>query len=245
MDANLSTHIYELREVVREYPPRVVLDIHELSIRRGELFALVGPSGAGKSTLLRLLGLIESPTRGALHIFGKSVTPQVSLALRRKVAMVFQRSALQTTSVFENVAFGLRIRQQKGIRERVMRTLAQCKIEHLAHAHVRTLSGGEAQRVALARALVVESPVLLLDEPTSNLDPSHVSIIEEVICNLHQQQQTTIILVTHNLFQARRLADRTALLLGGNIIETQPTRDFFEHPQSPLTRAFIDGVMVY
>ncbi|MEZ4661925.1 MAG: ATP-binding cassette domain-containing protein [Caldilineaceae bacterium] len=109
----------------------------------------------------------------------------------------------------------------------------------------RTLSGGEMQRVALARALVLQPDVLLLDEPTANLDPRNVALIESIVADLNQRQGVTVVLVTHNVFQARRLAHRAALMLDGQIVETADKDTFFGNPSDPRTQAFIEGDMVY
>jgi tungstate transport system ATP-binding protein len=116
---------------------------------------------------------------------------------------------------------------------------------HLAQRKARTLSGGEAQRVSLARAMIVEPDVLLLDEPTANLDPYNVGLIEGIVRTLNEQRGTTIVLVTHNVFQARRLAHRVGLLLEGGIVELAGVQDFFESPQDQRTVAFVRGEMVY
>jgi tungstate transport system ATP-binding protein len=115
----------------------------------------------------------------------------------------------------------------------------------LAHQRARTLSGGEAQRVALARAIVLRPDVLLLDEPTANLDPYNVGLIEEIIQRRNREQGTTLVLVTHNVFQAKRLAHRVALMLEGSIVEVTDVETFFESPEDPRTAAFVRGEMVY
>jgi tungstate transport system ATP-binding protein len=115
----------------------------------------------------------------------------------------------------------------------------------LAGARARSLSGGEAQRVALARALIIEPRVLLLDEPTANLDPYNVNLIEDVIRRVNRERGTSMVLVTHNVFQARRLAHRVCLLLNGHLVEVADTAAFFESPSDPRTAAFVRGDMVY
>jgi tungstate transport system ATP-binding protein len=119
------------------------------------------------------------------------------------------------------------------------------RLAHLAKQPVERLSGGEAQRVSLARALVLSPEILFLDEPTANLDPSNVRIIEEIVRRANETQGATIVLVTHNIWQARRLAHRVSLLFEGEIIETAPATEFFNHPQDPRTAAFLSGELVY
>jgi tungstate transport system ATP-binding protein len=115
----------------------------------------------------------------------------------------------------------------------------------MARQRARTLSGGEAQRVALARAIVLQPDVLLLDEPTANLDPYNVGLIEDIVQALNRQREATMVLVTHNVFQAKRLAHRVALLLEGQIVEVSDVETFFESPRDPRTAAFVRGEMVY
>jgi tungstate transport system ATP-binding protein len=234
--------------VEQVYGARTVLRLPSLTILQGEILALVGPSGAGKSTLLRLLALLEEPKRGEilLHSGDRRVSyASASIAERRQIAMVFQRPVLLSRSVRANVAYGLRLRGERDGRERVDGALERVSLMSLANARPRTLSGGEMQRVALARALVLEPRVLLLDEPTANLDPSNVRLIENLVREQHEAYGTTIIMVTHNVFQARRLATRVALLLDGELVESAPAEQFFDAPQDPRTAAFMSGDLVY
>jgi tungstate transport system ATP-binding protein len=144
----------------------------------------------------------------------------------------------------DNVAYGLRVRGLPAD-GRVDAALEQVGLTALAHLPAHKLSGGEQQRAALARALVFDPEVLLLDEPTANLDPYNVGLIEAIIREQNQQRGTTTVLVTHNIFQARRLAHRVGLLLEGKLIELTPTEEFFESPHDPRTAAFVRGEMIY
>ncbi len=238
---------YRLDKVVKSYGGREVLHVDSLEIRWGEIFGIVGPSGSGKSTLLRLLDFLEPPTAGQIRFRNYSVNGSgpVPLAMRRQVTTVFQKPVLLNTTVYGNVAYGMKVRGEKGIESRVKEALARVGLIEFARAPVRTLSGGEAQRVALARAMVVEPQVLLLDEPTANLDPYNVGLIESIVADLNRRKGTTIVLVTHNVFQAKRLARRVALLLEGRIIEVAPAEQFFSAPSDPRTLAFVRGEMVY
>lgn len=239
--------MYQLREVTKEYNGRHVLQVDRLDIARGEIFALVGPSGAGKSTLLRLLNFLEAPTTGRisfLHAEFNSDRP-IPLKLRRRVTTVFQRPLLLNRSVEANVSYGLRLRGQRNSSHRIEAALEEVGLRHMARQRARTLSGGEAQRVALARAIVLQPDVLLLDEPTANLDPYNVGLIEDIIGKLNRERETTLVLVTHNVFQAKRLAHRVALLLEGQIVEITDVDAFFQSPRDPRTAAFVRGEMVY
>ncbi|HEY86098.1 MAG TPA: phosphate ABC transporter ATP-binding protein [Chloroflexi bacterium] len=245
----MSDPIYRIKNLTQAYNGRTVLKIDSLEIYAGEILALVGPSGAGKSTLLRLLNFLEQPTAGKVFFAGGAALngSAPSLEARRKVTTVFQQPALLNRSVGENVAFGLKLRQKskRAAEPLVAQTLERVGLANLAKSSARTLSGGEAQRVALARALVIQPSVLLLDEPTANLDPYNVKLIEKIIRQANQEQGVSVVLVTHNVFQAKRLAHRTAFLLDGKLIEVSDTPAFFNNPQDPRTAAFARGDMVY
>ena len=243
----MSDFVYRLLNVTKEYQGRRVLQVDNLKIERGEVFALVGPSGAGKSTLLRLLNFLEPPSTGRVRFldieFGAS--QPMPLKYRRRVTTVFQRPILLNRSVQANVGYGLSLRGLRDPDGEIEKALEQVGLQALSRQRARTLSGGEAQRVALARAIVLKPDVLLLDEPTANLDPYNVGLIEEIVTKLNREQGTTLVLVTHNVFQAKRLAHRVALMLESQIIEAGDVETFFESPQDPRTAAFVRGEMVY
>lgn len=238
---------YRLESVTKRYDTRDILAIDDLGIHRGDILAIVGPSGAGKSTLLRLLNFLETPSAGCIHFGEVCLEPEgsVPLRVRRRVTTVFQRPILLNRDVWSNVAYGLRLRGHRELHHRVHAALERVGLSHLARQKAPTLSGGEAQRVALARAMVLEPEVLLLDEPTANLDPYNVSLIEDIVRTLNAERGTTIVLVTHNVFQARRLAHRVGLLLNGSLVEEAGVDTFFESPRDPRTQAFVEGRMVY
>jgi tungstate transport system ATP-binding protein len=233
--------IYQLRNLQHRYGDRTVLDLPSLDIERGEILSIIGPSGSGKSTLLRLLQFLEKPASGSIA-FADQVIDSPSLEIRRRVATVFQRPLLLDRSVRANVAFGLQLRRAREIDRAADQALERVGLLKVAHEKARTLSGGEAQRVALARALVLQPDALLLDEPTANLDPYNVGLIENLI---RDHDRMTIVLVTHNIFQAKRLADRVGLLINGQLIELAQADQFFNAPIDPRTRSFINGEMVY
>ncbi len=234
--------LYQLRNVQHRYGDRIILDLPALDIERGEILAIVGPSGSGKSTLLRLLQFLEAPTSGSITFDGAALNGSAPLEVRRRVVTVFQHPALLDRSVYDNVAYGPWLRGRRRSRETIMAALERVGLGNHARARAKTLSGGEAQRVALARSLVLDPAALLLDEPTANLDPYNVGLIEEII---RGHGPMTVVLVTHNTFQAKRLADRVGLLLGGKLVELLPTDRFFNDPTDPRTRSFINGEMVY
>lgn len=238
--------VYEVQGLQKSYNGRVVLDVDRLAIARGEVLALVGPSGAGKSTLLRLLAFLEQPSAGQLRYDGRVTDDEwPGLAQRRTVTMVFQHPQLLRRSVFDNVAYGLRLRRKEFDPADVNAVIRQMGLVHLSSARANTLSGGEMQRVALARALVLKPEVLLLDEPTANLDPYNINLIEEMVQLAATEKDTTVVVVTHNVFQAQRLSDRVGLLLEGKLVEVSDTESFFNNPQREETSAFVRGEIVY
>jgi len=239
--------IVDLRGVSKRYGGILALDRVDLRVKRGEIFTVLGPNGAGKTTLLRIIAGIEHPDAGEIYFGGELVNESKLVEVRRRCTMVFQNTTLFNTTVFNNVAYGLKVRgfSAREIRERVRAALDTVKLNGFEGRRARTLSGGEQQRVSLARALVLETELLLLDEPTANLDPKNVSIIEEVISWLNKQQGTTIIMASHNMFQVEALTDRVAFLIQGRIQEVRRIQDLFESPSEHLASfARLDNVFV-
>lgn len=242
-----AAECYRIEALTKSYNGRKVLDLARLEIHCGEILALVGPSGSGKSTLLRLLNFLEPPSAGRIAYSGEvfDAEHQVSLAARRQVTTVAQRPVLLNRSVRANVAYGLRLRGRQDSAGEIEDALNVVGLLALSRQRARTLSGGEAQRVALARAMVIRPDVLLLDEPTANLDPYNVGMIEQTVRRINQERGATVVLVTHNVFQARRLAHRAGLMLDGQLVELGPVPGFFDAPSDPRTAAFVRGEMVY
>lgn len=240
--------IVRLKDITKSYGDRKVLEMNALELGRGRITALVGPSGSGKSTFLKIINGIEPPCTGAMEFDGEAIRFGRTLPLetRRKMILVFQKSVLFNTTVHENIAYGLQIRgtDKKIIAERVMNILELTGLKDKAQQRALTLSGGEAQRVALARALVTEPRLLLLDEPTSDLDPSNVAIIEKLIRHARDSVHASVVMVTHNMHQAKRLADDIVFIMNGQVIETGSPEKLFTNPDDDLTRAFINGEMI-
>ncbi len=241
----MISKIYQLEDIIHQYNGRPILNIPKLAIHQGEILAIVGPSGAGKSTLLRLLNFLEQPTQGQITFDNQPAMADLPLPQRRRVTTVFQQPLLLKRSVLANLNYGLSLRGEKLAQQTADHWLERLGLTPLANQPARKLSAGEAQRVALARALLIRPDVLLLDEPTANLDPYNVGLIESIIREENTANQTTTVLVTHNIFQARRLAHRTALLIDGRIIEIAPTEPFFTNPTQPKTTAFLSGEIIY
>lgn len=234
---------YRITGLRHQYGDRVVLDVPVLDIARGETLAVIGPSGAGKTTLLRLLQFLERPTAGRIDYAGTPVVIPMPIEISRTVTTVFQRSVMLDRSVRDNVAFGRRLRGGREFAD-VDALLERLALKPLAKAPARSLSGGEMQRVALARAIATGADVLLLDEPAANLDPRNVAIVEAMIKEL-QGRGTTLVFVTHNTHEARRLAARTMVLIDGHLIEVGPTATVFNSPSDQRTQSFLRGDLVY
>ncbi len=228
-----------------------VHSLHNVSvdIATNKVTALIGPSGCGKSTLLRTLNRMHetiSHTRldGKILLDGADILTQDVTRLRKRVGMVFQRPNPFPKSIFDNVAFGLRVNGHKGkLKEQVEKSLHRAalweEVKDRLNKSAYGLSGGQQQRLCIARALAVDPEVLLLDEPCSALDPISTAKIEELLFQL--KDVCTIVIVTHNMQQAARVSDSTAFMLLGDLIEFKPTAQLFTTPGDPRTEAYITG----
>ncbi len=219
----------ELKGVSKAYGDKTVLDDIDLRIYGGEILALLGPNGSGKTTILKILSLLEKPTNGEVKIGDEEVTAKNIERIRMLTTMVFQKTTLFSTSVYNNVAYGLKIRKipRKTRDQEVRKALELVKLHGFENRSAKKLSGGEQQRVAIARALVLKPKLLLLDEPIANLDPKNASILEDIISTINLELETTIIIATHNMFQAKTLPQRVALINDGRIAEIGQTSEIF------------------
>jgi len=225
------------------YGERAILENINLSVDRGEVFALIGPTGAGKTTLLRIIDLLEVPSAGEIYVDGRCIprSGKQRLEIRRRMSFIHQKPQVFNLSVYDNVACGLRWRgeEKDRIAGKVDRILEMVGLEGYKNRNARTLSGGEAQRVALARSLVLEPEVLLLDEPTANLDPVSTAKIEQLISYVARQRNTTMIMATHDMSQGQQLADRIGVLLDGRLVQTGNATDIFRSPQNEEVAHFV------
>ena len=216
----MTWHV-EFKEVTKRYGDIVALTNVNLQIQKGEIFTLLGPNGSGKTTALRIMACIDTPTQGEFYFAGDKVTETIRQNMRVQSTLVFQRTILFNTTVYKNLTYGLKLRghSKTDMNEEIQAALKLVKLEGYEQRVARSLSGGEQQRVSLARALVLKTELLLLDEPTANLDPQSAAIIEDTITRVNQDRGTTVVLATHNLFQAETLTERGAILLDGQIFE--------------------------
>jgi len=213
-----------------------IIDRLSFTLASNAVTVLLGPNGAGKSVLLRLLHGLLKPTSGTILWGGKPPSD----ALRPRQALVFQRPVLLRRSVAANIRFALGLRRFADREERLQRALELAGLAELARQPARVLSGGEQQRLALARALILDPEVLLLDEPTVSLDPASVQAIEELI-GTARRTGIMVVLVTHELAQARRMAEQVMFLNRGRMTEFSPAAQFFDNPASKEGRAYVEG----
>jgi polar amino acid transport system ATP-binding protein len=239
-----------LRDLVKKFGSHTVIDHVDLALDDVHCLALIGPSGGGKSTLLRLVAGLEYPTSGEVELNGTRIdyTDEALLRHRRSIGTVFQAYNLfPHLTALQNITLPLEKvhgRSREEARELAEGTLRRFQLLEHAHKRPAELSGGQRQRVAIARAISVKPQVVLLDEPTSALDPEMTAEVLELIEELKVEGRD-LLLVTHEMGFARRLADRVALLANGTIAEIGPSEQIFEAPQSEVTRGFLRRVLKY
>jgi tungstate transport system ATP-binding protein len=229
----------QLVELQKSYRAVNALQSVSLTLQGGKIIILLGVNGAGKSTLMRILSGLEKPDSGTILFNNQNIEAK---ALRQVSTLVFQKAAMFTMNVYDNLAYGLKIRNvpKEEIQKKVCGALEAVKLSGFEKRRAKKLSGGEQQRIALARAFLLDSNVLLLDEPTANLDPNSAVIIEKAIVN-QKNSQRIIVMATHNLNQARRMGNEIVHIHNGEIVEIAAPEDFFENPKSEITRKFING----
>ena len=235
-----SNGFLQLIDVSKQFGETVVLQDLDLTINEGEFVSLIGPSGSGKTTTLRIIAGLESPTRGAVIVAGRDITKL--LPNERNFAMVFQHFALfPHLDVFQNVAYGLRIRGQKRqeIERQVLPMLERVGLLPLAQRKVSDLSGGQRQRVGIARALVVKPELLLLDEPTGSLDTKLKLAMQTELKALHKETGLTFIHVTHNQSEALALADRVYVMNDGRIEQQGSPLEVYRYPSTRFVADFV------
>jgi tungstate transport system ATP-binding protein len=211
--------IIRLESVGRSYGAVRALDAVNLDVEEGECLGVIGQSGAGKTTLLKVLAGLEAPTVGSVSFRGEPLTASRMPEMRREATMIFQSPLFLKGDVYTNMAYGLRLRgtPEDAIKDKVQEGLERVRLPGYGDRDARKLSGGEQQRVALARALVLDPRVLLLDEPTSNLDPANARVVSAII--EEEARGRTVVVSTHDLDLIRRLTTRTVHLDGGRVTE--------------------------
>ncbi len=230
--------IISLRDVTMEFGVVRALDSINMEIMSGEMFSVIGSNGAGKTTALRVMSGLLSPTKGEVYFHDELMNDSNRQTLRRAAPLVFQKPILFNTTVFKNIAYGLRIRRvaEDQIRKRVLKVLKMVNLSGLQDRAARTLSGGEQRRASLAMAIVLESELLFVDEPTAYLDNESAEIVESTLQDLNSDRGTTIVMVTHNILQAQVLANRAAMMKHGRIHKLGTVSEIFRTELNSLLR---------
>ena len=245
-----DAELIRVEHVVKEYNNGAVKALNDcsLSIKRGEVVAIIGPSGSGKSTLLRCLNLLEVPTTGQIFFDGVDITDKkVDINLhRRKMGMVFQHFNLfPNMTVKKNITLApvqLKLKTQEQADEQAMKLLERIGLADKADEYPAMLSGGQKQRIAIVRALAMEPDVMLFDEPTSALDPEMVGEVLDLMRDLARDGMTMAV-VTHEMGFAREVASRVVFMDGGAILEENEPSMLFDCPRNPRTKLFLSKVL--
>lgn len=236
----------KLKNISKNFGTKTVLKNVSAEILNGQTVAIIGPSGSGKSTLLRMINRLEIPTCGSVFIDQKELSETTATHLVPKTCMVFQHFNLfENMTILQNVCYApvaVLNKNESDVTADALNILAQVGLEQKAHAHPRQLSGGQKQRAAIARALAMHPDIMLFDEVTSALDPETVKEVLMVIKNLAHHGMT-IVLVTHEMGFAREVADRILFMDNGQIIEDQPSNDFFSSPRNDRVKEFLSKVL--
>jgi len=235
----------EVHNIIKRYNSSFTLEC-SLEIQKGVLYVIIGPNGSGKSTLLKIISLNDKPDGGTVNYYnGESLLPGPfnNISLRRKAALVPTRAAIFNETVYDNTAYGLKLRKvgKNEVRERVTQALHAVGLLGKSGSGADELSSGEAQRLALARALALQTDALFLDEPTASLDPDNAKIIEDIISSKVKNSGAITVMVTHNLNQAKALADNVIFMYKGKIIEMSDAASFFKGPSTELAQKFVFG----
>jgi len=233
-----SPSCLDARKISKRFDGSVVLDHVSLKAHVSRITSIIGVNGAGKTTLLKILAGLEEMNDGFVLIDSNEISAS---ALRTHSTMIFQKSIMISGTVYDNVAYGLRVNgvPSQYIKEKVRDALDTVNLANFEKRKARKLSSGEQQRVAIARALVIERKILLIDEPTANLDPANAMLVEQTIKSAARSR--ILILSTHNLAQAKRLSHQVIHLYKGCVIEDRDAEDFFTSPHDEKTRLFVDG----
>lgn len=226
-----------IKNLKKMYDKRCVLDIENLELKTGKIYGIIGPNGAGKSTLLKVISGLEKATEGEVFLDGENLE-KVGM---KCITYSNQKPYLYRTSVFNNISYPLKFRKmnKEKIKSMVNDIIQEFKIEYIKNKLAVNLSGGEMQKVALARALVFNPKVILLDEPTANIDPDYIEFIEKAIMKRNEKNRCTILIITHNLSQARRICDEIIFLEKGKVIEFGDMEDIILHSKNSITRKFL------
>lgn len=207
----------QIENLAKTYGEKKVLDIESLNLEKEKITGIIGPNGSGKSTLLNIIAGLDDKYDGQVLYNGELIDSDI----RKKMTLVFQKAYLFKRTVYKNIAYPLEVRgvREEKIKQKVLEFLNTLEIEDLKMKIGSKLSGGETQKVALARGLVFNPELLLLDEPTSNIDPEYIEHMEKAILKYNKENKGTVLIVTHNINQAKRLCDNIVKLERGRVID--------------------------
>lgn len=224
----------------KSYDGKTVLDIEQGVIRKGRRTAIIGPNGAGKSTFIKIIAGIEKADQGRIWYGNETKFSQ------KDITLVFQKPYLLSTTVEKNIAYPMKLRgwDENIIEQRITELTEALNLTQFRKTKAWKLSGGETQKVALARALAFKPKLLLLDEPTANIDPVTTGEIEQLLMQIGEKQETSIVLITHNLAQAKRTCNDIMMFHGGNLIESGLCEDILKKPKKEETARFISGELL-
>lgn len=228
------------KNLKKTYDGKTVMDLDEGIIKNGSRTAIIGPNGAGKSTFVKILAGIEKADDGQIWYGDETSFPQ------KDVTLVFQKPYLLSTTVEKNIAYPMKLRgfDEETIEQRITELTEELNLTQFRKTKAWKLSGGETQKVALARALAFKPKLLILDEPTANIDPVTTAEIEQLLIRIGAKQETTIVLITHNLAQAKRTCDEVMMLHEGKLVESGPCKKILSAPETEETDRFIRGELL-
>jgi len=227
-----------LQNILKKYGNKTVLHIDKLELKAGLVTGIIGPNGSGKSTLMKIIAGLDNAFTGSLRINGGEVNQEIN----KNMTMVFQKPYLINTDVYNNIAYPLKIRgkSKTEINNKLQNVIRLMKLEGIAHQNACTLSGGEMQKVALARAIVFEPRLLLLDEPTANIDPQTMQLMENAISYVNQRCNTTVIIVTHNIGQLQRMCREAVFMREGKVEKQGTMRDILSNIKGTYIDEFLE-----
>jgi ABC-type sugar transport system ATPase subunit len=235
-------HLLEIQNLTKIYEGEKVIDNINLKLEKGTTLGLIGPTGCGKTTLLRIIDLLEKPSSGQIFLDGVDISNSKiePKKIRRRIGMVFQKPIVFKGTVYDNIRYGLKVRDEdeESYEKEISKLLDSLGLTGYENREASTLSGGETQRIALARALITDPDLLLLDEPTANLDPLSTEKIENLIVELSRKEQTTTIMATHNLIQGQKLSDQIAIL-NKKIFQIGTPEEVFLKPVHKFVAEFV------
>jgi len=242
-------NLLEVRNISKDFVKNddsvqnVLSDI-SFTVKRGKCFSIIGPNGSGKTTLLRILGLVENPTDGKILYLGKEMTNlsrKEKTKFRRRISFVRQKPVVMNSSVEKNIAYGLKVRgvEEREIQQKIEEIIEVVGLKGLEKKNARSLSGGEMQRVAIAMNFILNPEIYLLDEIFQNLDSMNVKLLDDFIMKIKQDKEKTIIMSTHDPFEAIKYADKIAVLNNGQIAQIGTPNEIFTAPKDEFTAQFV------